>query len=337
MPILFGLAACNSGTSVLVHVTGPAPLQSLAADVTVAGANASREWMTPQLPASLVVRLADVSADVQITMSATTLGGEQLGQRGTVRSVPHQQVTLDIVLAGGNGDGGVGSDGGTDGGTDGGPDTTIALRSVQTGSVLNTSPLSIARPDGTQAGDILIATVYLGYGTAMSLPTITPSVSWTLVDRIDYSTTGSLLVYWREMTASDPASYSFASSGGGNTSGVGWVAAYTGVSTSNPIETHGGSSTNTSGTSCSTPSLVLPPGSSLLVAAFAGYINTSATATWTAPSGMTQIASLNNGDNRSGLGATLSRSSPGPTGALTATVSPSQTFCINHLLALSPP
>jgi hypothetical protein len=51
---------------------------------------------------------------------------------------------------------------------------------------------------------------------------------------------------------------------------------------------------------------------------------------------MTLVATLNNGDNRSGLGSAVLQPASGSTGTFTATVSPSQSFCLSHLLALNP-
>ncbi|MGZ3426452.1 MAG: hypothetical protein ACXVCV_07375, partial [Polyangia bacterium] len=237
-PLLVALAsltACSSGTSVLVRVSAPKPLASLSAEASVDAVNKTGQWTMPALPATLVLQLADVSVDVDLMISAVDVTGDSMVQRASVRSSPHHQVTLDVMLTPtAGGDGGAIGDGSADGAADDLANadlspTVIALRSAAKASVLNLSPLSISQPSGTSPGDVLVAAVYLGYGTAGSLPTITPSVGWTLVERVDYSTTGSLVLYWRVAGTSEPASYAWSSSGGQNTSGVGWIGAYTGV------------------------------------------------------------------------------------------------------------
>lgn len=88
------------------------------------------------------------------------------------------------------------------------------------------SPLVIAVPRATVAGDVLVAQV------STSAPAVTqnPPAGWTLID----SSTNTLVrqaIFWRVATSSEPASYTFNSAG--YTSGG--MAAYSGVDTTHPL------------------------------------------------------------------------------------------------------
>jgi hypothetical protein len=109
------LVGCNGPTSVLVRIGGAAdgPL-----DVTVSdprGPIGHATLASPSLPGSVILRgLPDINQRIQVDLASGALGTS-----GSVTTMPHAQVTLDLTLGSELSDGG--SDGGVDlSGTDGG-------------------------------------------------------------------------------------------------------------------------------------------------------------------------------------------------------------------------
>jgi hypothetical protein len=119
------VSGCNDGrTSVLVDVSSAAPLASLSATVSVAGQAITemlpKDGGAPTLPGRFVVLLADEALDVGVSLEGTDAAGGAVSASGTVRSVPHEQVTLPLVIGSGA-DGGEPADGAVDmSGVDGG-------------------------------------------------------------------------------------------------------------------------------------------------------------------------------------------------------------------------
>jgi hypothetical protein len=113
---------------------------------------------------------------------------------------------------------------------------TIAFRGATSGGGTE-GALTIARPSGVVAGDVLIAQVAnRGMGTVATAPP-----GWTVV-RTDLSgASGASVrstVYWRVATGSEPASYTWTLSESAHIAGG--IAAYTGVSTASPVDVAGG-------------------------------------------------------------------------------------------------
>jgi hypothetical protein len=88
------------------------------------------------------------------------------------------------------------------------------------------------------AGDVMIASVAVKGATAAVMVTV-PS-GWTQIARADNDTNVSLISYWKVASASEPASYAWTIQD--QTRAEGGITGYSGVDTSNPIDT---SSTNT--------------------------------------------------------------------------------------------
>lgn len=101
--------------------------------------------------------------------------------------------------------------------------------------------LTLSRPAGVQAGDVLIAHVALHTHSFSANPLPAPS-GWTIV-RVDtdlnHVTAG---VFRRIAGSSEPGTYTFTNdSGDTSRQVVGTIVAYRGVDTVNPIDVHGGS------------------------------------------------------------------------------------------------
>ena len=81
---------------------------------------------------------------------------------------------------------------------------SIAFRSKRNGGG-NASTITLLAPTSYVQGDLMIATISTRGGSGV---TITPDAGWTLIRRVDNSTTLSLAVYWKVAAASelgDPA------------------------------------------------------------------------------------------------------------------------------------
>ncbi len=197
----------------------------------------------------------------------------------------------------------------------------------------STEPLTIAKPTGTAAGDVLVATVALGDSYSSQLPLIAGPAGWTLVRRIDHATVDSLLIYFHVADATEPAAYTWSSDLPAG--GVGWISSYTGVDRSAPINAEAGVDSSARGTSYSTAGITTTVPNVLLIATFAGH-NSGALNTWTAPVGMTSRANLNNSGSRSGTSADATQPVVGWTGPRVATASQIQDYALIELVALKP-
>jgi RHS repeat-associated protein len=105
---------------------------------------------------------------------------------------------------------------------------TVALRGASSGSNgAGDVSLSLSRPAGVQAGDLLIAqvTVVGGSGVAVAAPS-----GWSSLSSVANGTAVSENVYWRAAAAGDPVSWSWTWSGSQKASGA--VVAYSGADVS---------------------------------------------------------------------------------------------------------
>lgn len=187
--------------------------------------------------------------------------------------------------------------------------------------------LTLPTPTGTHAGDVLVAQVSNHYSANnLDVPT-----GWNLVRR----DTGDLLVtsavYWRVATSSEPASATFSISGSPGVQMVGGIAAYSGVSTSSPVDVSGviGDDTPT----VTVPSVTTTVADAMLVFAVAKVEEVVA-----APTGATQRWGLVSGTGTTSVGATAADESfpgPGATGERSITTSTSKSW-VAHTVALRP-
>ena len=191
--------------------------------------------------------------------------------------------------------------------------------------------LTITKPTGTAANDVLIASIAVTPSTA----TITPPSGWTLVRRTDNAgpTSNSLAVYSKVAGGSEPASYAWTLSGSSFTTGG--VQAFTGINTTTPIDVENGQTT-ASATTHATPSITTSTANSIIVTSHAF----ASGATWTPPSGMTEgFDKANANNNATGMaveGNWLLQAVAGATGVKTATASSNADAGNTHILALKP-
>jgi hypothetical protein len=103
---------------------------------------------------------------------------------------------------------------------------TPAFRAAASAAT-TTATLTITKPSGTAANDVLIASIAV---TPSSVAITAPS-GWTLVRRTDNAgpTSSSLAVYYKAALTGEPASYAWGVSGAGFA--VGGVQGFTGIDT----------------------------------------------------------------------------------------------------------
>src|SRR5581483_3978296 len=198
-------------------------------------------------------------------------------------------------------------------------------------AVASSGTLTITKPTGTAANDVLVASV----AVTPSSVAITPPSGWTLVRRTDNAgpTSTSLAVYYKVAGASEPTSYAWGMSGA--SFGVGGIQGFTGVDTANPINIEDGQSTPSS-TTHATPSITTTVANAMLVTSHAFASSSS----WTPPSGMTESFDKANGSaNATGLtveGSRVLLAVAGVSGTKTATAAANADAGNAHILALRP-
>jgi hypothetical protein len=197
----------------------------------------------------------------------------------------------------------------------------------------STTSLTLSVPAGTQAGDVLVASLGFGKTGATTQPTLTAPVGWTLVTRTNKGAVGALAVYWHVFAAGE-TSYTWTTNVA--VGGAVFLAAFGGVDTANPIDVSKGQ-TSKSGTSVSTPSVTTTTADAMLVASYFGSERTGTPTVWTPPAGMTEIGDASDSTgSRSGSVDHAMQTTAGAAGKKTAIASDSQDFAVAILTALRP-
>lgn len=206
-----------------------------------------------------------------------------------------------------------------------------AYRSSDKATTNGGTSVTVTKPAGTVADDILIAVVAWNSGA-----TITPPAGWTLL-RTD--TDGALThkTYYKVAGGSEGASYQWSFSAGADAAAA--VAAYSGGRTSSPINAHGG---NADGDATVTaPSITTNKNNCKLVGLFAINGTTGiggGAGTWTPASGMTEredSGGTTNVDVSVEL-ADETQATAGASGSRTATAAPTVLDSVGALLAIAP-
>ncbi|MGP4033284.1 PKD domain-containing protein [Pseudarthrobacter sp. 1C304] len=164
------------------------------------------------------------------------------------------------------------------------PPTTAAITTVAsttTNNTATTTSVTLNKPAGTAAGDVLVASF-----TADKNPTATAPAGWTaIVNNLSISSGARAFAYYRVVGASDPASYTWTLStavkwGGG-------ITAYRGVNNTTPLDSTVATATNTTYTASSiaAPSITTASNNALLIG---GVGFDSSTPGATAPTGWTE-------------------------------------------------
>ncbi len=191
------------------------------------------------------------------------------------------------------------------------------------------SSLTIARPIAVVEGHVMLAQVATRLGSWM---VITAPAGWQLVERRDNGTSLAQAIYYKVAGAAEPASYTW--SFNFSDRAAGGIAAYSGVDASDPILVSG--SATGSGTSIVAPSITTTVDGARLVGF---YANANGNNTFTAPSGMSALFGGGAGAGPNGMtigAADESQASAGATGTRTATLGPTSSAYVAHLLALNP-
>src|SRR5437867_1611099 len=202
------------------------------------------------------------------------------------------------------------------------------------GTASSATSLSISRPSGTLANDVMVASIS-AHGSS-SPPTITPPSGWTLI--VTTTSNGQNLAvstYWKlaGTAGADPGPYSFTVSPSSRIAGG--ISAYFNVDTTNPINASGGAAGSSS------PSITTTVANTMLV----GCLGRSDNKAVGAPSGMTERF---NAESSSSGGTTTDASSesadalqasPGASGskASTSGAPNTSTAQVSQLIALAPP
>ena len=123
----------------------------------------------------------------------------------------------------------------------------------------------------------MVASIAIAGGSAVS---VTAPAGWTQIARVDNDVNVALISYWKTASASDPASYTWTVDQ--QTRAVGGITPYSGVDTTNPIDT---SITNYGyGNIASAPNVTTSRANEEVVALFATDVNKS----FGVPAGMTE-------------------------------------------------
>ena len=194
-----------------------------------------------------------------------------------------------------------------------------------------TSSLSISKPVGTAAGDVLVASVAVRPSTAA----IAPPAGWTLVrrlDNVDGSSSNSLAVFYKVAIVSEPTSYVW-DVPGASFSAAG-IQGFGGIDTADPIDAESGQNTAL-GTSHATPAITTSIANAMLVSSHA----VASSETWEPPTGMMESLDRRSEGGPGGISIQSNRAlqrAAGSTGSKAATVDGKADVGNAHLLALRP-
>lgn len=213
-------------------------------------------------------------------------------------------------------------------------EAAVAFRSAASAAGGTNANITINKPSGAIQNDVLIASIAFRPETL----TVTPPPGWSLVRRQENANTqgNAVGVYMKVLTGSEPANYTWNFSGG-STGSAGGIAAFTGVDTSNPIDTSAGATTGATQTlSINAPSISAALSNEMLVTAHA---NANAN-TWAPPSGMTEAFDTSSVSPTNDIGQSVEMnylllSGGGSTGTKTANVEGGPTPDVGEGIALA--
>jgi len=203
----------------------------------------------------------------------------------------------------------------------------IALRPAPDG-------LTINKPPGTVAGDVMIASV----AVTLSTITIAPPTGWMPIREVvqGSATSSRLATFYRIAGPAEPASYTWTFSGGAHSGAVGGILTFSGVDNSTPIDDELGNATASS-ISHTAPAVTTTQPEAMLVTIH----ELTSSRTWTFPGGMTEavdVASLAP-NNASGISMEINyeaRPAAGGTGTRTASAGGNADSGATQSVALRP-
>ena len=193
------------------------------------------------------------------------------------------------------------------------------VRSISSTTADLATQLTLIRPAGTVAGDLLLAVVGHGVGSRRNL---TPPTGWTAVPNTDRANGKEVRIHaWYKVAgSSEPPSYTFTLTGGAATAISGGMLDVSGANSANPINASGSQSNGSLSTSVGSPSITTTLPSALLV--FGGACNNGST--FTPPTGMAEQWDRGTGGSGARVAtetATAGFPNPGATGIRTAAAS----------------
>jgi hypothetical protein len=175
--------------------------------------------------------------------------------------------------------------------------------------------VTLPRPAGTGAGDVVVAQLAIRGGTGASIGVAPPG--WTLASRTDSGTTMAQLVYWRVATASEPASYSWSFTPSARANGT--AASFRAVLASNPIDAVAGAGMTTNTNGFTAPAVTTTVANTMLVGMFS---IDDGTTSFTPPPDMIERVDTATSAGPNGVTASLATAlfaGPGNSGSRTAT------------------
>jgi hypothetical protein len=179
-------------------------------------------------------------------------------------------------------------------------------RIAATSATTETNTLTLPRPAGVEAGDIMIAQVTV----ENSVTQLVNPTGWTVIASVSETSNIGMRTYWRRVGTSEPTSYSFGTSG---KKASGGIVAYRGVNQTAPIDISGSGAGNA--TQMVAPSVSTSRGNGVVVALFGNKAKTAAHAV---PPGMSRLwVTTDQLDFRSSA-ADEPRPTAGPTGTRSA-------------------
>jgi hypothetical protein len=213
------------------------------------------------------------------------------------------------------------------------PATAPTVRSAASNAVPRATSITIAKPTGTVAGDLLVALAGHQVGQFRNL---TPPAGWTAIPDTDVADGNNVRLHgwYRSAGSSEPSSYTFNLTGGSGQDISGGILAITGANPSGPIAASGGQASPNSSKSVLAPSITTTISDTLLV--YTG--GCSNTVSFTPPAGMTEhwdIGTTSSTGKVTTEGAAQYFAGPGATGTRTATVS-SSCRSVGVLAAIAP-
>jgi RHS repeat-associated protein len=205
-------------------------------------------------------------------------------------------------------------------------DTPGTFRAATSAASTPITTVVVAKPAGVTTNDVLLAAV-----TVRGAPTITAPTGWTLIRSDASGTTITQATYRHVAGASEPSTYTW-TLGSAVSSAVGTIDAYSGVSTTTPVDVSGGQ-TNTSSTSVTAPSVTTTVANDMVV----GFFGTANDATFTPATGTTERSdTLAHGTaDISAESADVIKATAGATGTKVATASKAA-INVGQLVALKP-
>lgn len=209
---------------------------------------------------------------------------------------------------------------------------TIAFKAATTTEVPSSGStiIVLSQPPGTAPGDLLVAAMMWGSTNNVSLPAMTAPTGWTLLRRTDNSPVASLSVYYKIATTSEPSTYTF--SDANSMSAAAWIAAYSGVNETTPIDTDNGAFVAAPSVTFFAPSITTAFANDIVIFTIGAFDQGTSGDAWTGPP--TQRKQINNGNAKSIVFGDVTQATPGAAAPASATASSQQDYALVEQLAL---